>query len=412
MRILCITLGSTGDILPFLNLSRELHARGHTCVLATQAAFADLAASYPVEFRPLFYSPELNRLEDMMLQFDTHKSGGRLVDYFYERIFRELAPAREQLLQMLDEADCTLASYLFPFFALMARQRGRAAHTVAFSHRFFPSDNHNPLLEKRRALPLNRLAWKLFYVTINRKMRKHLKQADMLSLIPEHYCLRREYVDHCFLCVPSVFEDNLGQPSPDSPFLGALRAAHTQESLPDDLSAFLAEGPVPLLNFGSVTFRDVEAVMDAFVREWPPQRRILVQTGWAGLQHANPPSTMRFIGSIPHQALLPHISTIIHHGGAGTTAAALHAGIPQVIIPHIADQWFMASEVERLGAGVELRRKNWPRNLPRVLARMEADPAIAKRARDLSSRLSSDSGIAALTDRLEQCQPSSAPPES
>lgn len=412
MRFLCITLGSTGDILPFLNLSRELHARGHTCVLATQAAFDETAKSYPVEFHPLFHAPELNHLEEMMLQFDIQKSGGRLVDYFYERVFRDLEPARRELLQMMDAVDCTLTSYLFPFFALMARQRGRAAHTIALSHRFFPSGNHNPLLEKRRALPFNGLAWKLFYATINRKMRKHLKRAGMLSLIPERYCLRREYDDHCFLCVPSVFEDNLENPDSGSPFIGALRSADTGESLPDDLCAFLTEGPVPLLNFGSVTFRDVETVMNAFVREWPPERRILVQTGWAGLQHADPPPTMRFIGSIPHQALLPRISALIHHGGAGTTAAALHAGIPQVIIPHIADQWFMASEVERLGAGVELRRKKWPLNLPRLLARIEADPVIAENARNISARLSNENGVAALADRLERVLPSTTPPQS
>jgi UDP:flavonoid glycosyltransferase YjiC (YdhE family) len=92
---------------------------------------------------------------------------------------------------------------------------------------------------------------------------------------------------------------------------------------------------------------------------------------------------------------------VIHHGGAGTTASVLHAGIPHIIIPHIGDQWFFASEVKRLGLGLELKRKKWPEELPKAVRTVEKSSKMQARAREVAAQLSMEDGPAAAVAELE-----------
>jgi vancomycin aglycone glucosyltransferase len=93
---------------------------------------------------------------------------------------------------------------------------------------------------------------------------------------------------------------------------------------------------------------------------------------------------------------------VIHHGGAGTTASALHAGVPQIVVPHIGDQTFFGMEVERLGCGFRLKKAVWPEQLHAALNRLAANPAHARRAADVRARLLSENGPMAAVAELER----------
>jgi vancomycin aglycone glucosyltransferase len=110
---------------------------------------------------------------------------------------------------------------------------------------------------------------------------------------------------------------------------------------------------------------------------------------------------MKCIGRVSHDQLFKHGSMIIHHGGAGTTASVLHAGIPSIIIPHIGDQWFFAREVKRLGVGLEVKRKRWPEELPRAVRILEKSYAISERARKVAALLAAENGPARAVYELE-----------
>lgn len=402
MKFLLITLGSTGDIVPFLHLSRELSKRGHECILATQAAFQKEAEAYPVTFIPLFQSEAINRLDSMMLDIFLLKSGRAIVDHFYELVLSELRGLKSLLIRMIDESDCVLASYLFPFFALFAEKRGTPAKTISLSHRFYPSSNHQPFCDTRVKLPFGSISWDIFFRYLNHKLQFHLRKTGLLHLLPEQYRIDEWYQgDKTIIAVPSVFEENLDPGDREGCFIGALRDDTPAGPLPPEVEQFLGNTKIPLLNFGSVTFPGVENIMKSFIRHWPAERKILMQSGWAKMCCPNPPSTIRIVGSLPHASLLHRISVMVHHGGAGTTATALHAGIPQIIIPHIADQWFFAHEITRLGAGIRLPRKNWPRRLPQVLQSVESNAKIILRAQELGQALAHESGVINLADRLE-----------
>ncbi len=120
-----------------------------------------------------------------------------------------------------------------------------------------------------------------------------------------------------------------------------------------ELAAFLAEGEPPVcITFGSMTHENPAALTDALVEGTVRAgHRALIQHGWSGLGQKPLPSTVRALGQVPHAWLLPRVSCIVHHGGAGTTGAAFRAGVPQVVVPHTYDQFTWGELVQELGCG-------------------------------------------------------------
>ena len=118
---------------------------------------------------------------------------------------------------------------------------------------------------------------------------------------------------------------------------------------------------VPVLTFGSVTFENTRKIMRRFLKNWPKDKKIIIQSGWAQLAIERSNNYIFTIDRISHDQLFQHASVVIHHGGAGTTASVLHAGVPHIIVPHFGDQKFFASEVKRLG--ISLRLSRWPEEL-------------------------------------------------
>jgi sterol 3beta-glucosyltransferase len=124
---------------------------------------------------------------------------------------------------------------------------------------------------------------------------------------------------------------------------------------PADLEGFLQAGSPPVyVGFGSTLTGDAQKmtalVLDALA--CAKQRGVLV-TGWGGLKVGEISSDVFVANSIPFDWLFPRVTTAVHHGGAGTTAAALRAGIPSVIVPFGLDQSFWGWQVKRLGAATE-----------------------------------------------------------
>ena len=93
---------------------------------------------------------------------------------------------------------------------------------------------------------------------------------------------------------------------------------------------------------------------------------------------------------------------MIHHGGAGTTASVLHAGIPHIIVPHFGDQKFFASEVRRLGVGISLRLSRWPEELPRAVRIVERSKKRLKKAKKVANTLAQENGSASAVAELEK----------
>lgn len=122
---------------------------------------------------------------------------------------------------------------------------------------------------------------------------------------------------------------------------------------PATLADFLADGAPPVcVTFGSMIHRDAERIYGALldVIDQTGNRAVFL-TGWGVLQESLLPENIFVTESVPHDWLFPCCKAVVHHGGAGTTAAGLRAGIPNIVVSFAADQPFWGQRVHAIGAG-------------------------------------------------------------
>lgn len=126
-------------------------------------------------------------------------------------------------------------------------------------------------------------------------------------------------------------------------------------TIPEDLIDFLHNGSPPVyVGFGSMSDRDPQATMEIVLAALAKtNQRGIIATGWGGIDDFNLPSSVFKIDSIPHDWLFPQCAAVVHHGGAGTTAAGIKAGVPSIIVPFFSDQPFWGYRIFDLGVGTE-----------------------------------------------------------
>jgi len=164
-----------------------------------------------------------------------------------------------------------------------------------------------------------------------------------------------------------------------------------------DLAEFLASGPPPVyIGFGSIVVDDPNAmtklIFDAVKKTG---QRALVSKGWGGLggDDLGKPEGVFMLGNCPHDWLFQRVSCVVHHGGAGTTAAGIALGRPTVIVPFFGDQPFWGAMVARAGAGptpIPSKELTADRLADAILDALK--PATLERARELGERIKEEKG--------------------
>jgi len=144
-----------------------------------------------------------------------------------------------------------------------------------------------------------------------------------------------------------------------------------------------------------------EIVLEALKRSG---QRGLVATGWGGLKGADLPDGVFKLESVPHDWLFPRVAAVVHHGGAGTTAAGLRVGVPSVLVPHFGDQPFWAQRVVRLGVGPKAipRKRMTAERLGAAIAKAVTDENIRARAATLGERIRTEDGVGQAIEVVER----------
>jgi UDP:flavonoid glycosyltransferase YjiC (YdhE family) len=409
MRVLLTSFGSTGDIFPVIRVGKALLDAGHQVRFATSRFFRDDIERAGLDFVPLPPDWDQGGFAEAMRELSRSNHPIELL----ARIYRESLPFIDVILETLEtelkHADVMVASYLFSHLTELAHRHGVPCHVLTFAHNVVPSPEYPPdgvpglPLPQRFCRCWNRLAWRLadkvICHSINRVIGKDL-QRHKLSLVKSFLL---EPADRVIVTVsPSLFQPKRLW-SERFYFSGYQRwQAPEDEQLLAEVDAFCAGERVPILTFGSVTFDEARQIMHRFLTHWPEGKKMIVQAGWAGLTIERPSSCMLRVGRCSHDALFKRGSMVIHHGGAGTTASVLHAGVPQIIIPHMGDQFFFGAEIERLGVGYRLKRKKWPEQLPSLVRKIESKPKLSQRAKEVASQLAAEDGPATAVRIIEE----------
>jgi sterol 3beta-glucosyltransferase len=178
---------------------------------------------------------------------------------------------------------------------------------------------------------------------------------------------------------------------------------------PAELVSFLNAGAPPVyIGFGSMGSRNPEEAgqiaLEALARSG--QRGVLA-AGWGGLQAKDVPDTVHIISSLPHSWLFPHMAAVVHHGGAGTTAAGLRAGVPSIIVPFMGDQPFWGERVRVLGVGTAPipRKQLTADKLTQAITAAVTDREMRQRASVLGERIREEDGIGQAVRLIEQHVP-------
>jgi sterol 3beta-glucosyltransferase len=150
--------------------------------------------------------------------------------------------------------------------------------------------------------------------------------------------------------------------------------------------------------------RTTRIVLDALDRA---KLRGVLASGWGGIAAGDLPDSVYLLDQVPHDWLFPRVAAVVHHGGAGTTAAGLRAGRPTVICPFFGDQPFWGWRVHEAGAGpAPLPQKNLTeKRLTTALREATGSLEIRRRAAALGEKIQRENGAANAVAFIERLRP-------
>ncbi len=411
-KILVATFGSLGDLHPFVALAHALAAQGFAPVIATSAAYADYIRGEGLDFAAV--RPDADDLTTR-LGMDMAEIARRMSTddafLFQTLIFPHLRETYDDLLAASEGAVAIVGHSLAFAGRLVAEKRQLPLFTVLLSPLMLysaydpPMGSNAPLLTP----PKGGLA-----VAYNKTTLWLLAQAMGLWAKPlrrlrrEVGLPRRSGLDLLLGAKSStatigLFSPTLAPPQPDhAP--GLLIAGHTFHdrfldgaALPPELEAFLAQGAPPVVfTLGSFVARagleTYRACLDVAGR-LGRRAVVLAHEEIAPQLRAEAHATAHVAAYAPHSAIFPRACAIVHHGGIGTTGQALRAGRPQIVLPHLGDQYDNGARLQRLGVAQVIKGAQMTRdNLARDLAAILDDADCARHAERLGQQLAQEDG--------------------
>jgi UDP:flavonoid glycosyltransferase YjiC (YdhE family) len=419
MRIVIIAPGSRGDLEPYLALGKGLIQAGHAVRLVTHQDFEALVNSHGVEFWPVDI-----KVQDIVQSAELRAllQGGN-----FAAILAQMAKeAKEGALRMVAVGlaacrgtDLVLAGIggLFPAIAL-AEKLGLPL-LQAYYIPFTPTQAYPSFLFPKPPFWHNGSINRLTYWIARQMMWQAYRPADRLArqkaldLPPAPFwgpfnagCTRHMPVLYGYS--PSVIP-----PPPDWGDTIHVTGYWFLDPAddwapPQALVEFLQAGPPPVyIGFGSMSSRRPEEttamVLQALAQA---QQRAVILSGWGGMHQADLPPSIFMIDSAPFSWLFPRMAAVVHHGGAGTTAAGLRAGVPSVVVPFFGDQPYWGQRIVDLGVGPApiSRRKLTAARLAQAIETAVTDLAMGQRAAELGAIIRAEDGVGRAIEVIQQIE--------
>ncbi|MEU9859418.1 glycosyltransferase [Streptomyces sp. NPDC047971] len=410
MRVLIVTAGSWGDVAPYTGLGMRLRAAGHDVVLATHERFEGAAAAYGLGFRPLPVDPreELasGRGQGLARAVSAPVEMARIAAMaaaFMPRLAAGVADAVRQ------GADVLLGSTVTEPLCAVLGEALRLPSVGLHLQPLQPTAEFPPTVTGRRSLGRygNRLAAHALLAAADRIFAPAVRDLRRdLGLPPRRWggppaLPRDRTVLHGFS--PRIVPRPADWPDGHR-VCGYWWPGTTPGWRPDArLVDFLDSGPPPVfVGFGSFVTTEAERLSTLVVEALRRAKvRGIVQAGWSGL-HADGDDLFT-VQEVPHAWLFPRTAAVVHHAGAGTTAAGLRAGVPAVPVPVQLDQHFWAARLARLGvAPAPLRYQRLTvEGLAAAITTATRTPALRARARLLAGHLAEEDGAQPVLETLE-----------
>lgn len=410
MRVLLQNEGSVGNILPLLATGSVLRDRGHEVRAFVNEAFAGV-----VERAGLLPVVTGSRSGVDAVEADPgiwrRRRGWATV--LRHRVFPDLLRTVGLLEEHVDEGRTVLVGGTLGFAARLVRERRTLPMvTMVVSPCMFESLHRTPVygphaLARRTPRWMKRLFRRAAARLVRRIVGVPLDEArERLGLAPLRGTVFGSWIPSTDRIV-AAFPDWFGPPQPDWPepvrFAGFPRFDTTEE--PEaDLVRWMEDGPPPVVLAASSAFLGGADYFDAGLAATAALgvRVLVVTRGRDALPSPLPPHA-RHVPSVPFKRVFLRAAAVVHHGGVGTCAIALRAGVPQLTAPAGFDQFDNASRLEDLGAGASLPLRRFRRpSAERALARVLGDGSMRARCADLAARDGVADGAERAADLIEE----------
>lgn len=409
MKITMLSMGSTGDVLPYIILGKELASRGHRITLA---AFPEFRG--PVEEAGLSFFPLDGDAEQMIGEIMKPDTNG--ITYL-PRLMRNLRSVLDALIRSLCEscrgADAMVCNFFGSVYYSVAEKYG----IPCVQTHFFPMDpNRETPISSFRSQRLgpawNRLSYVVGYRLIGLVEKHYLspwRKENGLSLRAVRgrpdYTAGSRRIPVVYAISPALFP-RPAEWGPEIHMSGFWFDEHRLPARPEEeLVSFLAQGEAPVyIGFGSMNTGDMDRLMAIVLRAVHLSGvRAVIHLGWSGKRY---PSSGRvfFAEFLPHEWLFSRVSAVIHHGGAGTTSAGLREGRPTLIIPFAGDQPFWGDRVWKSGCGPKpLKRKGLTaEKLAERIRDLVSNKQYKTAARNVAAQLREEHGASRAADLIEK----------
>lgn len=406
-RFTLLTIGSRGDVQPYIALGKGLMAEGHTVTIATHLEFKEWILSHGLKFKEVAGNPA--ELMSLMVRHGSmsvgflKEAGGKFRGWISELLSSSWKACQDtdvliespSAMGGLHIAEALGIPYMRAFTMPWTRTR-------AYPHAFVvPDQKRGGSYNILTHVIFETVFWRGISGQVN-KWRSESLGLKKTSLVK----MQQTQIPFLYNVSPEIFP-----PSVDFPDwvkvtgYWFLDEGSKDYSPPDDLVQFLqnARGDgkkIVYVGFGSIVVSDsnslTQAVVDAVLAL---DVRCIMNKGWSdklSKEKSKPevqlPKEIFNGGLIPHDWLFPQIDAAVHHGGSGTTGASLRSGLPTIVKPFFGDQFFYASRVEELGVGIALKRLN-AKTFTNALKAITTNESFGKKARVISQNINCESGV-------------------
>ncbi|RMZ85892.1 hypothetical protein DV737_g354, partial [Chaetothyriales sp. CBS 132003] len=414
LRITCLTIGSRGDVQPYIALCKALKLEGHKPIIATHREFQPWIEKHGIEFKSVGGNPaELMRLcvENGMFTYNFLREASSKFRGWVDEL---LASAWEacQGSDLLIESPSAMAgihiaeALQIPYFRAFGMPWTR---TRAYPHAFaVPDHKIGGAYNYYSYVMFDNIFWKGVSGQVNRWRKKDLglrstgldkmqpnKVPFLYNFSPSVVVPPLDYSDWVRVTGYWFLDEGSGAWTPPKELTDFIAKARADKKK----LVYIGFGSIVVANPASLTKTVVESVLKADVR-------CILSKGWsdrlgdpnaAKVEVPLPPEICQIL-SAPHDWLFTQIDAAVHHGGAGTTGASLRAGLPTVVRPFFGDQFFWASRIEDLGVGICLKKVNVSL-LARALWEAVHGERMIVKARLLGEQIRKENGV----DAAIQC---------
>ncbi|MGA2850462.1 MAG: glycosyltransferase [Terracidiphilus sp.] len=410
-RILLATIGSLGDLHPCLALALELKRRGHVVTIASTEYYRSHVESSGIAFHPI--RPDWDPTDPRLIR-DCEDLKRGFENLFRNWLLPNLKDTYHDLLASASESDLMIAGELNLAAPLVAEKLGlRWASAILSPVSFLSAHDPSVLVNAPWLFPIRKAGRPAYRVLLNiGRLATHHWWNPVRSLRSEQHLsphtdpiFRDKFSPHLVL---ALFSHSLAEPQPDWPPLTLQTGfVYFDQSLSHPpiapyLAEFLASGDPPIVfTQGSTAVHNpgdfYQVAAEAATRVG--RRAILIgapPTAGTASQH------LLTIPYAPYSQVFPHAAVNVHQGGSGTTAQALRAGHPQLIVPYGWDQPDNAARVERRGAGIHVPRSTWsPETATAALERLLHETQFSQRAMQVGAEVQAEDGLTSACDAIE-----------